>query len=102
GLTISGTDADNYLLTQPTTTASITAKHITGNFTAADKVYDGNATAAVLTRSLNGAISGDSVSLSGGTATFANKNVGMAKIVTLTGASLNGTDAGNYALDSVA
>src|SRR5207253_516478 len=38
----------------------------------------------------------------GGTATFADKNVGTGKIVTLTGASLTGVDAGNYVLDSVA
>ena len=63
---------------------------MTGGFTAADKVYDGNAGATVTSRSLSGAVSGDSVSLSGGTATFANKNVGNGKTVTLSGASLAG------------
>ena len=42
------------------------------------------------------------VSLTGGTATFADKNVGNGKTVTLTGATLSGRDAGNYILDSVA
>ena len=57
--------------------------------------------ATILIRSLTGTVTGDTVSLSGGTASFADKNVGTAKTVTLTGASLNGTDAGNYNLASV-
>jgi len=69
GLTLAGTDAGNYSLTQPTTTANITVLHITGTFTADNKVYDGNATATVLTRGLVGALGGDDVSLTGGTAT---------------------------------
>src|SRR5258708_38294623 len=56
----------------------------------------------VLTRSLSGTITGDVVSLTGGTATFADKTVGTGKSVTLTGASLSGADALNYVLDSVA
>src|SRR2546430_9723497 len=83
-------------------TENITAKHITGSFTAGNKEYDGNNSATVLARSLNGTITGDVVSLTGGTATFADKTVGTGKIVTLTGASLTGVDAGNYVLDSVA
>ena len=46
-------------------------------------------------------INADTVSLTGGTATFADKNVGSNKVVTLAGASLSGTNAGNYVLDSV-
>src|SRR5207237_999367 len=80
---------------------NITALHITGTFTADNKTYDGNASAVVLTRSLVGTISGDLVSLTGGTASFNDKNVGMAKTVTLTAATFGGTDAGNYVLDSV-
>ena len=101
GLSLSGTKALNYTLTQPTTTANISVKHITGGFTAADKVYDGTTDATVLTRFLNGAISGDEVSLSGGTATFEDANVGVNKIVTLSGAALAGADMDNYVLDSV-
>jgi YDG domain len=80
---------------------SILARHITGAFTAADKIYDGNVSATVLTRSLTGVFGTDAVSLTGGTATFASKNVGT-WTVTLAGAALSGGDAGNYALDSVA
>src|SRR6185436_15554729 len=52
------------------------------------------------TRSVSGAIGGDDVTLSGGTATFASKNVGTAKTVTATGLSLSGIDAANYQLAS--
>src|SRR5438477_4528183 len=103
GAGLSGTDAPNYVLDSvATTTANITAKHITGSFTADNKVYDGNNTVTVLTRSLSGVIAPDVVTLTGGTATFADKNVGNGKVVTLTGGTLSGTDAGNYVLDSVA
>ncbi len=104
GLSLTGTKAGNYQLssTSATTTANITALHITGSFTASNKQYDGGVSAAVLTRSLSGMISGDAVSLTGGTATFNDKTVANGKTVTLTGASLSGTDAGNYVLDSVA
>src|ERR1051326_391044 len=80
---------------------NIAAKHITGSFTANNKVYDGNSSATVATRSLSGVINNDDVTLTGGTATFSDKNVGN-KTVTLTGAGLTGTAAASYILDSVA
>jgi len=74
GASLSGADAGNYILDSvATTTANITALHITGTFTAQNKIYDGNASATVLTRSLIGAISGDVVSLTGGTAAFVTR-----------------------------
>ena len=75
----------------------ITAKPITGDFTAENKVYDGNS-ATVLSPDADWRGDADAVSLIGGTATFDNKNVGTGKNVTLTGASLAGADAGNYTL----
>ena len=102
GATLSGTDAGNYDLTSVSTAfADITAKPITGSFTADDKTYDGDTSATVTDRSLNGTVSGDDVSLTGGTATFDNRNVGQHKTVTLSGATLSGADAGNYDLTSV-
>jgi hypothetical protein len=103
GLTISGTDAGNYILTQPTTTANITAKPLTITGAAANnKVYDGTTAATVDFggASLVGAASGDSVSIdhSKYSANFADKNVGAGKPVTVTGVALSGTDAGNYIL----
>ncbi len=84
-----------------TTTADITVKDVTGRFASANKVYDGNTDAAASGRVLVGAVDQDKVSLSGGAATFDNRNVGTAKVVTLTGAVLAGDDAGNYRLASV-
>jgi hypothetical protein len=99
GITISGgADAGNYTLgtTTTTATANITAKPLTGSFTVSNKVFDGTTTATVLTRSLDGVVDGDVVSLTGGTATFDNAAVGAKKVVTLTGATLTGADAHNY------
>ncbi len=68
--------------------------------TAEDKVYDGT-TAAALDSSqakLSGILSGDSVTLSstGSVATFAGKNVGDNKPVTVTFLALTGAQAGDY------
>jgi hypothetical protein len=104
GATLTGTAATNYNLTSVgTTTAAITAPGITGSFTAADKVYDGNTNASVLTRTLNGVLPADTanVSLTGGTASFGTATVGAGKTVTLAGATLTGTAATNYSLTSV-
>ena len=64
--------------------------------TASSKVYDGTLTAAILTRNLTGIIGTDVVTLTGGTATFATKDVGVGKTVTGTGFTLSGAQAGNY------
>ncbi len=102
-LSLSGENAGNYTLssTTGTATADVTPLHVTGSFTAADKVYDADTTATVVTRTVNNTINGDVVALDGGTASFADASVGEGKMVTLTGATLTGTDAGNYVLDSV-
>jgi len=103
GITINGADAGNYTFnTTASTTANITPLTITGSVTAANKVYDGTLAATITNRFLSGVISGDVVSYVGGTATFADKNVGTAKIVTATGLSLAGGDAGNYTVNSSA
>jgi uncharacterized protein YjbI with pentapeptide repeats len=103
GVALSGADAGNYTVSQPVgLTANITRLNITGSFTADDKVYDGTTAADVTSRDLSGVLAGDTVTLTGGTAAFADKNVGTVKTVTLTGATLSGADAGNYNLTSVA
>ncbi len=86
-----------------TFTITVSPAPIIGSFTAADKVYDGNTNATVLTRSLNGVLPADSanVTLSGGTASFASATAGPGKLVTLTGATLTGSAAGNYSLSSL-
>jgi hypothetical protein len=103
GLTISGTDAGNYSLTQPTTTANITSKSLTvSGVTASNKTYDAttNATLNVAGAALVGVVAGDTVNLStaGATGAFADKNVAAGKTVTVTGMTISGADAANYSL----
>ncbi len=100
GIAATGADGSNYSVTQPTTTADITAKSLTPSFTANNKVYDGNTSATIATRSVTGVVGSENATLSGGTATFADKHVGTGKLVTGVGFSLAGTDIGNYQLTS--
>ena len=101
GIAISGADAGNYTAnTTATAAASILAAQLTGSITASDKTYDGTTAATISGYALSGVFGSDNVSLSGGTATFADQNVGTGKTVTATGLSLIGTDAGNYTLAS--
>ena len=76
---------------------------VSGNLTAGNKMYDGNATASFTGGSLTldpGVISPDVVTLntSGLIGTFSDKNVGTSKTVQISGLTLNGADAGNYSL----
>ncbi len=101
GLNITGADASNYLLnsTTDTSAADITAKSVTvSGLTADTKVYDGATTATIdhSTVSFGGMIAGDDLSASDTTGTFADKNVGTGKAVTLSGTTYSGTDVGNY------
>ena len=81
GATLTGADEGNYSARprSRTTTANITPKPITGSFTAANKVYDGNSSATVLTSDPNGDVGGDAVSLTAARRRSTNKNVGTAR-----------------------
>ncbi|KPF54059.1 hypothetical protein D621_09625 [beta proteobacterium AAP51] len=95
-----GTDAANYTLLNPTAilSASITPRGITPVFTGVNKVYDGDTTATVnVNTSASGILSGDAVSLTR-TATFADRNVGTGKAISITGIAFTGAAAGNYTL----
>jgi len=74
---------------------------VTG-ITADNKVYDGTTDATINTTgaTLMGVLSGDAVTLvtSGATGTFATKDVGTGKTVTVSGLALTGADAGNYVI----
>jgi gliding motility-associated-like protein len=103
GFTITGTNAGNYTLTQPSLTADITAAVLTiTGATANNKVYDGTTTATLntLSTALSGVLGADIVSLNSSVAkgTFVNKNVGTGKQVSTSGFTLGGTDAVNYSL----
>jgi len=101
GLTIGGADAGNYAVTQPTTSANITAKAVTPVIVANNKLYDGHTLATLRSRSVAGTIGEDVVALGVSTANFDTKNAGVNKTVTATGLSLGGADAGNYVLSAL-
>ncbi|MDC3312780.1 YDG domain-containing protein, partial [Flavobacteriaceae bacterium] len=101
GYTLSGQDAENYKLTQPTLSGDITAKELTiTGITGSDKVYDDTTAAtATGTFTLNGVESGDDVILGGSPVfTFASANVGTGITINTTGLTISGTDSGNYTL----
>ena len=94
--------ASNYTLSGGTHVATITPAVITGvsGITATNKVYDGTTVATLVTSSavLPGRFGSDSVTVSGATGAFADRNTGSAKPVTVTGLTLTGADAANYTL----
>ncbi|WP_408038953.1 beta strand repeat-containing protein, partial [Tenacibaculum amylolyticum] len=101
--TITGADAGNYTVTQPTgLTANITPKALTVNVTANNKIHDGNTTATVTLGSpaLAGVEVGDVVTIATSPTVwdFASSNVGTSISVTATTGSytIGGTNAGNY------
>jgi filamentous hemagglutinin family protein len=96
---LSGLDANNYVLTSGsgTTLADITAATLTVNGTsAANKTYDATTGVILSGGSLGGVVSGDSVTLSQ-SGSFNNKNAGTGKLVSYTN-SLSGSGASNYLL----
>jgi autotransporter-associated beta strand protein len=97
-LSIAGADAGNYALVQPSTNASITPATLTVSATGVNKVYD-STTAATVTLS-DDKIAGDDVTDAYTTAAFADKNVNTGIAVSVSGVSISGADAGNYALAS--
>ena len=95
-MTVNGTDIGNYTLAQPTgLTASIAQRTIAIAASGNDKIYDGNVTDPV-TLSSTGVLTGDAVTFADTSSTFADKNVGSSKTVTVSGITLSGTDAANY------
>jgi filamentous hemagglutinin family protein len=96
--------AANYTFTGGTQVATVMPATITGvsGIVASNKVYDGTTTASLNTTSvvLAGAIGGDSLNVTGATGTFSDKNVGLAKTVSIAGIGLGGTDALNYTLNT--
>nr|WP_229219264.1 YDG domain-containing protein [Duganella sp. BJB1802] len=98
GVALSGADAGNYVLASNIAhgTGTVTQKALTVAATGSDKVYDGTA-AAHVSYTDSGRIAGDQFTVSGN-ASYADKNVGAGKTISVTGIALSGTDAGNYAV----
>ncbi len=74
---------------------TVTPKALTSALTASNKTYDGT-TAGSGSVALSGVVSGDTVGATAGTWTFADRNAGTGKTVTVSGVGLTGADAGNY------
>jgi filamentous hemagglutinin family protein len=112
GLSLTGADAANYVLVSPSDLrADITPATLTvSGFTANNRVYNldyDSATASYGRRAtlsngvLGGVIGGDQVAIGGASASFADKNVGSAKSVTVNGITLSGPDSGNYVVGNL-
>ncbi|WP_426270546.1 YDG domain-containing protein [Dyella kyungheensis] len=99
-MSIGGNDAGNYVFTNGTSSATISALHITVSATGKDKVYDATTADAGATVQSAGVIGGDTVNFGFGSATFDDKNVASNKTVTVTGVNKTGADAGNYVVDN--
>ncbi|WP_420225833.1 YDG domain-containing protein [Pigmentiphaga litoralis] len=94
GIDVSGTDAGNYTFnTSATTTANIAKANLTIQVDGADKTYDATRNAAV--SFTDSRIANDQLTITG-TATYADKNAGNGKAITVTGITVGGVDAGNY------
>ncbi|USX28464.1 YDG domain-containing protein [Oxalobacteraceae bacterium OTU3CINTB1] len=112
GLSLTGADAANYLLVAPSdlsadiTPATLTASGFTANSRVYNLDYD-SATQSWGRRAtlgngvLGGVIGGDQVAIGGTSASFANKNVGTGKSVTVHGITLSGADSGNYVVGNL-
>jgi hypothetical protein len=101
GYSLEGADAANYALTQPSLTASITAKPLTiTGLTGDSKVYDRNTNVTVSGEAaLNGVLSPDDVKISGSPEyVFSTPNAGADVPIITTGYTLDGKNAGNYSL----
>jgi surface protein len=100
-----GSDALVYhleLASAPTSSANIAAMELTiaGNFTVANKAYDGT-TATTITENnltLTTPAVGDDVSLTNVVAAFESENTGKNIAISITTAKLDGLDKGNYTL----
>ena len=93
--------ASNYTVSNPTDlTADISKADLSlAGLSATGKTYDGNDVATLSGVASVTALGLDSVTLSGsGVGTFADKNAGLGKSVTVSGYTLSGTDADNYTL----
>src|SRR5207247_11482881 len=81
---------------------TVTPAPLIASITANDKTYDGTPEATIATANLSGVIGADDVSLTGGTATFADKHFVTGKLVTTTGLGLTGAQAANYSVNDTA
>jgi hypothetical protein len=95
-----GLDNGNYTLGGGSVETYITPASLTISAAGVNKVYDGTTIASV--NLSDNRVAGDNLGISGTMAVFSDKNVGSGKAVSVSGITLNGTDAGNYIWSSTA
>src|SRR5208337_4240722 len=97
-----GFNTTNYNISYGTDTGGLTVaqKALTVSATGQNRTYDGT-TAATVTLADN-RVAGDVFTDSYGAASFADKNAGSAKTVSVSGIGTSGTDAANYSYNSTA
>lgn len=94
GINVTGADAQNYAWnTTASTTADIAKANLLVSASGIDKTYNGSVDAEVSYS--DSRIAGDSLAVTG-SSTFADKNAGSNKTVTVYGISITGADAENY------
>jgi hypothetical protein len=101
GYDLTGADAGNYTLTQPTgLTADITAATLTITATANTKIYDGNTSAAAVP-TVSGLQGSDTVT--GLAETYDTRNAGTGKTLSVSTYTINdGNDGNNYTVSTAA
>ncbi|AQR69567.1 hypothetical protein BZG29_15425 [Janthinobacterium sp. LM6] len=101
GFTLSGIDAGNYVVTQPTGLSATISKAdlAVSGVSALNKTYDAGTGATLSGTATVSGFLNDNVSVIGtGTGSFADPNAGGNKNVAVSGYALTGTDASNYNL----
>ncbi|MEK9212914.1 beta strand repeat-containing protein, partial [Sphingomonas sp. 2378] len=98
-----GNAGGNYAVVKVDATGAIARKLLTGQLTGAvTKRYDGTTTATLSPVNLDGVVAGDALSVTAASASYADRNVGTGKRVTVSGLAVNGADSGNYLLQNTA
>ena len=100
-ITVSGGVDNNYAFSYVPANFEVTKAPLTISAEAQHKIYDGTNTATVTGVKLVGVLNGDIVSLTLGSSSFENKNVGNNKAIIVTGSSISGSGAGNYTLNEL-
>ena len=99
GSVTDGNSGQNYTVTfVNNSTGAITARPLTVTATGVNKIYD-RTTAATVSLA-DDRVAGDVLTDSYSTATFADRNVGTSKPVSVSGISISGADATNYTLQN--
>jgi hypothetical protein len=100
-VTFTPTDTANYSTVVENVSVAVAQKPLTiTGVTAADKIYDATISASLSVGSLVGVESGDEVTITVGTGTFSDANIGAGKEVTAAGYAIGGANADNYSLSA--